>query len=174
VNVEKPSRELKGLQFVFIELSKFKPNNKSQRELRVLWLRFMSEINEKTLTVDPKLLDVPEIREAIELTEEVAYTPAELEAYNTYWDTVSNEKTLLHEREQKGKAEGRAEGLIEGEKKGKAEGNAEILLILLQQKFQKVPEIYNQKILQANPQFLKKWAERVLKSSTIENVFKDE
>jgi len=28
--------------------------------------------------------------------------------------------------------------------------------------------------LQANPQLLKKWAERVLKSSTFEDVFKDE
>ncbi len=33
----------------------------------------MSEINKKTRTVDPELLAVPEIRQAIELAEAAAY-----------------------------------------------------------------------------------------------------
>jgi len=157
VNVEKPSRELKGLQFVFIELQKFKPNDQSQRRLQVLWLRFMSEINEKTRTVDPDLLAVPEIREAIELSEQAVYTEAELAAYNTYWDTVSTEKTLMSEKYQK----------------GKAEGKVEMLLFLLQHKFKIVPESYYQEIQKAQPDRIQVWAERVLSCSAIEDVFKD-
>lgn len=106
INVQNPKRELKGLQFVFIELQKFKPTNREQKKLGILWLRFMSEIHENTTTVDKALLQVPEIREAIELSEQAAYSPAELEAYDTYWDAVSTEKTLLSERYQQGKAAG--------------------------------------------------------------------
>lgn len=109
VNVKKPERELKGLQFVFIELQKFKPATREQKKLRVLWLRFMSEINEDTTTVDPELLKVPEIREAIELAEQAAYSPAELEAYDVYWDSVSTEKTLVDDHYHKGKVESKVE-----------------------------------------------------------------
>lgn len=77
----------------------------------------MSEINEQTKEVDPELLAVPEIREAIELSEEAAYTKEELASYETYWDTVSTEKTLLAERYQLGKEEGRAEEKVEIAKK---------------------------------------------------------
>jgi predicted transposase/invertase (TIGR01784 family) len=77
----------------------------------------MSEINENTTAVDPVLLAVPEIREAIELSEQSAYNAAELDAYDAYWDAVSTEKTLLSDRYEK--------GLVEGQKKGKAEGQTE-------------------------------------------------
>jgi predicted transposase/invertase (TIGR01784 family) len=113
VNVDKPEREIKGLQFVFIELPKFKPSTHSEKKLQVLWLRFMSEINERTKRVDPELLAVPEIREAIELSEEAAYTKEELAIYDTYWDTVSTEKTLMAEKYAEGKAEGKAKGKVE-------------------------------------------------------------
>jgi predicted transposase/invertase (TIGR01784 family) len=112
VNVEKPERELKGLQFVFVELPKFKPTSRIERKLQVLWLRFLSEINEDTVEIDPALWAVPEISEAIKLSEEAAYSKAELEAYNAYWDTVSTEKTLFSGRFQEGKAEGKAEEKI--------------------------------------------------------------
>ena len=62
VNVEKPRAEIKDLQLVFIELPKFKAKNFREKKLRVLWLRFMSELNEKTDHVPHELLDVPEIR----------------------------------------------------------------------------------------------------------------
>ena len=177
VNVEKPSRELKGLQFVFIELQKFKPNNHSQRFLQVLWLRFLSEINEETRTVDQQLLAVPEIREAIELSEQAAYTETELAAYNTFWDTVSTEKTLLSGRYQEGKTEGliegKAEGLIEGKAEGLIEGQADLLIFLLKHKFKTVPEQYVKKISNASPELLQKWAEQVLNCTTIDDIFSD-
>ena len=117
VNVEKPASELKGLQFVFIELKKFKPNNMTQKKLQVLWLRFMSEINENTTSIDPALLNVPEIREAIELSEQSAYNAAELDAYDAYWDVVSTEKTLLSAKYEKGKEEGKVQNKADIAKK---------------------------------------------------------
>ena len=126
VNVDKPQREIKGLQFVFIELPKFKAVTHAEKKLQVLWLRFMSEINEKTKVIDPELLKVSEIKEAVELTEEAAYTPEELAAYDLYWDTVSTEKTLMEGKYQegleKGKAEGKAERDIEIAKAMSAKG----------------------------------------------------
>ena len=131
VNVEKPEREIKGLQFVFIELPKFKPSTHAEKKLQILWLRFMSEINEKTKTVDSELLSVPEIKEAVELSEQAAYTPEELAAYDTYWDAVSTEKTLLDERYQQGMKKGIAEGLEAGMEKGITEGKVEVAKALL-------------------------------------------
>jgi predicted transposase/invertase (TIGR01784 family) len=145
VNVKKPSRELKGLQFVFIELPKFKPVNRTQQKLQVLWLRFLSEINE--------LLAVPEIREAIELSEQAAYSEAELATYDTYWDTVSTEKTLLSDRYQK--------------------GVVDTLLLCLQHKFKMVPAHYCQQIEQANIDPLQKWLKKALEAKEIEEVFED-
>lgn len=116
VNVQRPERELKGLQLVFIELPKFKPNSIADKKLQVLWLRFMSEVNEKNRTIDPELLEYPEIKEAILLSEESAYTPAELEIYDKYWDSVSTEKTLIEGFYRKGREEGREEGKIEQKK----------------------------------------------------------
>jgi predicted transposase/invertase (TIGR01784 family) len=161
VNIEKPSRELKGLQFVFIELPKFKPTSHAERKLQVLWLRFLSEINEDTRTIDPELLEVPEIREAIELSEHAAYSKAELSAYDIYWDAVSTEKTLLSERYEA------------GEIKGKVGGNAEMLILLLGHKFKVVPMDYHQMIQEANAEVLQKWARRALESATIESIFED-
>lgn len=118
VNVQKPERELKGLQLIFIELPKFKPHNFTEKKLQVLWLRFLSEVNEKNRTIDPALFTIPEIQEAIRLSEESAYSRAELEAYDKYWDIISTEKTLISGHYNQGREEGRAEGRAEGIEEG--------------------------------------------------------
>lgn len=110
VNVQKTEREIKGLQLVFIELPKFKPNSIADKKLQVLWLRFMSEVDEKNRTIDPELLANPDIKEAVLLSEESSYSEAELEAYDKYWDEVSTQKTLLNGYFRQGKEEGREEG----------------------------------------------------------------
>ena len=53
------------------------------------------------------------------------FTDAELRAYDKFWDSASVERTLLDDRYQKGKEEGRAEGKEEGRAEGKEEGRAE-------------------------------------------------
>ena len=63
---------LDDIHLVLLELPKFEPKTPSEKKLTVLWLRFMTEIDEKTNTVDKELLEVPEIKEALALTEEAA------------------------------------------------------------------------------------------------------
>lgn len=110
---EKKEDVIEHLQLIFIELPKFTAHSREEKQLRLLWLRFLREIDEKTTNVSSDLLDVPEICEAIELAEQAAYTHAELNAYDTYWDSVRTERTLLHGRYEEGKAEGIAEGKLE-------------------------------------------------------------
>ena len=117
---------IEHLQLIFIELRKFPVHSPDEKKLRLLWLRFLREIDEKTKAVSHELLEVPEIAEAIQLTEEAAYTEGELYYYEGYWDQVRREKTLMIDKyiegeakgRVKGKAEGRAEGLAEGEARG--------------------------------------------------------
>ena len=108
---------IEHLQLIFIELPKFPVQSLEEKKLKLLWLRFLREINEKTVDVSQDLLDVPEISEAITLSEEAAYTAGELNAYESYWDAVRTEKTLMLGKYD----EGLAKGLAEGEAKGKQE-----------------------------------------------------
>ena len=88
----------------------------------VLWLRFLTEINSNTKEIPVDLLNDPEIGKAVEELEISGFTDAELRAYDKFWDSVSVERTLLDDRYQKGKEEGRAEGKEEGRAEGRAEG----------------------------------------------------
>jgi predicted transposase/invertase (TIGR01784 family) len=101
---------IEHLQLIFIELPKFPIQSSGEKKLRLLWLRFLREIDEKTRTVSQELLDVPEISKAVQLSEEAAYTPGELNAYSDYWDGVRTAKTLLFGRYEEGKVVGREEG----------------------------------------------------------------
>jgi flagellar biosynthesis/type III secretory pathway protein FliH len=75
------------------------------------------------------LKESEDIRQALDMCEEGAFTEAELFAYEKCWDVIYTERALLAasqaEGEAKGRAEGKAEGRAEGEAKGKAEGRAE-------------------------------------------------
>ena len=101
---------IKQLQLVFIELPKFPIKSKEEKQLRLLWLRFLREINEQTQEAPEEFFAVPEISEALNLAEQAAYSDGELNAYETYWDNVSREKTLLSGKYEEGREEGRVEG----------------------------------------------------------------
>ncbi len=113
---------IEHLQLIFIELPKFPVHSPDEKKLRLLWLRFLREIDEKTKVVSEELLKVPEIAQAIQLAEEAAYTPGELLVYEGYWDQIRREKTLMFDKYAEGKAEGRAEGKAEGKAEGLIEG----------------------------------------------------
>ena len=114
VNTERPEREIKDLQLVFIELPKFQSSTVSEKKLQILWLRFMSQLDARTKEIPAEWLTVPEIKQAVELAEEAAYTPSELAAYDKYWDAVSTERTLIEGKFEEGVVKGRAEGKAEG------------------------------------------------------------
>ena len=124
-----------GLHFTFVELPKFQPHSTNEKKMAVLWLKFLTEIDENTTQVPPELLATPETSKALKTVEESAMTKDELLAYEDFWDKLGAERLLFidsnklsHER---GLAEGRAEGLAEGRAEGLAEGKTAIAKNLL-------------------------------------------
>jgi len=118
VNIEDTDQQIEGLEFVFVELPKFKARNLTEKKLQVLWLRFLTEIDESTIDTPGDLLENTEITEALENLKTSAFTQAELDAYDKYWDNIRVELTLQSESYDKGHVEGREEGKAEGEKLG--------------------------------------------------------
>ena len=98
---------IEGLHFTFIELPKFTPHSIADKHMMVLWLRFLTEIDEDTQEIPSELLKDPEIGKAIEELEIFDFTDVELRVYDKFWDSVSVERTLLDDSYQKGLEEGR-------------------------------------------------------------------
>lgn len=109
VHVEHSDRIIEGLQLIFVELPKFTPQTYTEKRMHILWLRFLTEINEKTRVVPEELLEVPEIRKALQVLEEFSFTDEELAGYEHFWDGISVEKTLYNSGKREGLAEGSAE-----------------------------------------------------------------
>ncbi len=101
---------IEGLCFTFIELPKFEPHTIKEKRMAILWLRFLTEINDNTQEVPSELLEDPEISKALEEVKISAFTPEELLAYDKFWDRVSSEKTLMEGRYEEGKKAGIEEG----------------------------------------------------------------
>jgi predicted transposase/invertase (TIGR01784 family) len=131
VNSKNTNEVIKDLEFVMIELPKFKAETWADRRMAVLWLRFLNEVEEKLSAVPDELNENEDIRRAIDMCEAGAFTEAELAAYEKYWDAIRIEKSLIYESIEsraEGKAEGLAEGLAKGEAKGRAEGEQKSLI----------------------------------------------
>jgi predicted transposase/invertase (TIGR01784 family) len=90
-------KQIDGLHLVFVELPKFKPQSFAEKKMAVLWLKFLTEIDEKTRAAPQELLDNPEVAQALEIMEVAAYSDAELAAYDGYWDAVRIEATIMGE-----------------------------------------------------------------------------
>ena len=103
--------------------------------MAVLWLRFLTEINEDTTTVPEELLANPETSKALKEVEESAFTEEEMEVYDHFWDMLGADRLLFVDSNnisrKKGREEGLAEGLAEGRKEGLAEGKAEVARAML-------------------------------------------
>ena len=100
VHQENTDEIIDGLQLVFIDLTKFHPTSITEKKMHVLWLRFLTEINAHTQEAPAEMLENPEVSQALKIVEEAAYTPAEMRAYNKFWDNVSVAKTLEYARRQ--------------------------------------------------------------------------
>jgi predicted transposase/invertase (TIGR01784 family) len=106
VHLKDSNERLHGLEFVFIELEKFKARSISEKKMQVLWLRFMTEINEQTQQIPPELLEQPEIQKAITFVMEASLSKTEKQLYEKNWDRISSEKTLLSSAHAEGEAIG--------------------------------------------------------------------
>ena len=124
VHDEHSKRVINGLHLVFVELPKFTPRTYSEKKMQVLWLRYLTEINEETREIPPELLANPEIRKAVMQLEESAFTKEQLYGYEKFWDIISVEKTLFNSAKREGFQDGEAAGLEKGEAIGLEKGEA--------------------------------------------------
>ena len=125
LNVDHPERSLDYLRFVFVELPKFKPRNVLEKKMAVLWLRFLTEINEETDEVPAELMENEQIRKALAIVEKSAMTESQLYRYERFWDQVNHELVLAEGKYNDGLAEGLAKGRAEGRTEGRTEANIE-------------------------------------------------
>jgi predicted transposase/invertase (TIGR01784 family) len=110
VHLQNNDEKLEGLEFVFIELEKFKAKNIRDKKIQILWLRFLTEINEQSEKISDEFMEYPEIQQAINYVHEASLSKEEKLLYDKNWDRISSEKTILTQTKAEGIAEGRAEG----------------------------------------------------------------
>ena len=128
VNIKNTEKQIKGLEFVFIELPKFKPQNRAEKKLHDLWLRFLTEIDEHAEKASDELLENDHIREAIGYVERAAYTKEQLDAYDKFKDAIMTERSAIDDALSKGKVEGRVEGRAEGKAEGITEKTEQVVI----------------------------------------------
>ena len=104
--------------FFFI-LPNYTPQNRAEKKMHDLWLRFLTEIDENTVDAAPELLANAETSAALDLVRTSAFTDSELLAYHKYWLDVSTERSALEREFNNGHAKGRVEGREEGREEEK-------------------------------------------------------
>ena len=102
VNEKHTNKQIKGLEFIFLELPKFKPQNCAEKKLHYLWLSFLTEINEETKEVPKELLDNELTREAVEYMKRAAYTKEELETYDKWKIDIMTERGAINDARKEG------------------------------------------------------------------------
>lgn len=112
-NIKDQDKTIDGIELVLLELPKFKPSTRTEKRITALWLRFLNEA-EYLSEIPEDFKAYPELVEAMELSQESGFSRPQLEYYNSYWDAVSTERTLMVNSYGKGKEEGRTEGREEG------------------------------------------------------------
>ena len=127
VHEEHTEKVIDGLNLVFVELPKFKPQTVSEKKMQVLWLRFLTEIDENTKEVPEELLENAEVKRAIDIVEESAYSEAEIYAYDKFWDAIRVEQAFVDEAEIRygiGIKKGVKDANLNNARKRKAKGYA--------------------------------------------------
>ena len=102
---------IEGLQLIFVELPKFRPTTLIEKRMYVLWLRFLTEINESTVNAPKELAEQPQISKAMSIVEKSAYTDEQLDGYDRFRDSIWRERTLVSDSHREGYEEGIEEGI---------------------------------------------------------------
>ncbi|MCD8386490.1 MAG: Rpn family recombination-promoting nuclease/putative transposase [Bacteroidales bacterium] len=106
-----------GMTFVLVELKKFKTANKVHKKLAELWLSFLTMMDGNREGIIPAELESnAEVGEAVSCLKTMSLTKQEKARYDSYWDAVSYQRTLL--------AESMDEGIAIGEERGEKRGIA--------------------------------------------------
>jgi predicted transposase/invertase (TIGR01784 family) len=156
VCVQDTQQIIKGMEFVFVEIPKFKPATTQDKRITVLWMRFMSEVGTETeQTIDPELADHPLISQALKITEQAGLSEAELEAYNAFEDKA------------------RLDGLYARDalNEGRAQGKADALQRLLTRKFGVLPSEISTKIAAASVAQIDRWFDAAIDGTSLDAVF---
>ena len=129
MDIKNPDETIDEMHLIFVELPKFKPHSFHDKKMMVLWLRYLTEIDEKTRKVPDELLSNPETRKALDIVEESAYTDAQMAGYDHFWEAVSWERTLVsaalrrsEQAHKKGYEAGHEAGLEAGLEAGRKAG----------------------------------------------------
>jgi len=125
VAIDEPDLQMKGMEFIFVELQKVKAKSLKEKALGRLWLLFLSESEQLMEQYSNDLQKYPELKEALELLKESSYTKEELETYDKYWDAVRVEKALISDSLRKGREQGIVQGKAEGKVEGREEGKVQ-------------------------------------------------
>jgi predicted transposase/invertase (TIGR01784 family) len=133
VNVGEPQHCIEGLQFVFVELPKFRETKPTEaRKLRWAWLRFLREASKAGEEGYPSIESFeeetalnPPLREAMRIARESNFTRAERNAYDRFWDVVRTERTLIEGKTREALEQGMAQGLEQGMAQGLEQGMAQ-------------------------------------------------
>jgi predicted transposase/invertase (TIGR01784 family) len=117
-HVNEPDNTIEGIELIFVELPKYQIKTAEDRLLRRLWVRFL-QLNGGYQKQPEELSQSPEISHALTLLEENAYTPAELLAYEEYWDAIRVNTTIQESYFKKGEEQGKQKGLEQGLEQGR-------------------------------------------------------
>ena len=132
VHIYHSDRVFDGLRIVFAEMGKYEQLEVKGNSKKDLWMRYFTEMTEKTRKPAPELLADPEVAKAIELLEIINYTEAEQELYDRYWDAVSVEATWKSIGWREGEKIGIQQGLQQGLRQGMQQGEANAKRLLVQ------------------------------------------
>ena len=110
VEVAETNEVIDGLRFIFIELPKFTPKSYGDKKMQVLWLRYLTEIDDNTHEIPSELLENPEISKAVEELEESAFSEEELLGYDHFWDMIGASRLLMIGSVRKGMQQGLQQG----------------------------------------------------------------
>ena len=102
VNIKDTEKQIEGLELIFIELPKFKPQNRAEKKLFELWMRFLTEIDGRTEEIPQELMDNDLLREAVGYTKTAAYTRRQLDAYDKVIDAIMVELSRHYDALEKG------------------------------------------------------------------------
>lgn len=96
----------------------FEDYSRIEKKTQIKWLKYLSQIDERTQTVDPELTTDPEIAAALEMVKVAALSAEDIEKYHDREDKARLEATVIEdarrEGEAKGAERGKAQGLAEG------------------------------------------------------------
>jgi predicted transposase/invertase (TIGR01784 family) len=133
---ENPKNKIEGLEFVLVELPKFKPGVTSSNPKRDAWLRFLTEIKNNTDEIPGDLASEETLKTAFVCLERAAYSKEQLLGYDEYWDGVRYISALsdgkFREGMELGKKMAKEMGMELGMKLGMEKTNREHALKMLE------------------------------------------